>query len=120
MCLCVNNGQNIRCLVFLHNIEWVGIVLRILNIKGYQNCIIGSKVTMILTTYFVNDQLGFGFVFHLFFTESAFTDYEDETFKEISNLRVQRSKFGGKMTNFAFFFYSMDVVGFVYSNSGVA
>ena len=69
---------------------------------------------------FVHDKLGLCFVFHLFFTESAFTGYEDETFKEIFNLRVQRSKLGGKMTNFAFFFYSRDVVGFVYSNSGVA
>ena len=30
-------------------------VLRILNLEGYQNCMISSKVTMILTMFLVHD-----------------------------------------------------------------
>ena len=33
-------------------------VLRILNLGGHQNCMIGSKVTTILATFFVHDYLG--------------------------------------------------------------
>ena len=33
-------------------------VLRILNLEGHQNCMIGSKVTTILTSFFVHDYLG--------------------------------------------------------------
>ena len=33
----VNNGQSIRFFVFLYKIEWVGIVLRILNLEGHQS-----------------------------------------------------------------------------------
>ena len=39
--------------VFFHKIEWVCMVLRILNLEGHQNCMIGSKVTTILATFFV-------------------------------------------------------------------
>ena len=34
-------------------------VLSILNQEGHQNLMIGSKVKTILTTFFVNDLLGF-------------------------------------------------------------
>ena len=40
------------CIVFLHKIECVNMVLRILNLKGHQNCIINSKVTTFL--YMIN------------------------------------------------------------------
>ena len=33
-------------------------VLRILSLEGHQNCTIGSKVTTILTMFFVHDYLG--------------------------------------------------------------
>ena len=50
-CLCmsvikvviVNNDQSIRCFVFLHKIEWVSMVLRILNLESHQNCMICLK-----------------------------------------------------------------------------
>ena len=32
---------------------------------------------------------------------ASFTDYEDDIFKVISNMHVQGSKFGGKITNLA-------------------
>ena len=48
----VDKGQSIRFFVFLHKIEWLGVVLRILNLEGYQNCINGSKVRTIFTTFF--------------------------------------------------------------------
>ena len=35
---------------FLHKTEWLGMVLRILNLEEYQNCMIGDKVTTILKT----------------------------------------------------------------------
>ena len=44
----VNYGQTIAVLVFFYEIEWVYKVLRILNIEGQQNCMIGSKVTKTL------------------------------------------------------------------------
>ena len=37
-------------------------VLRILNLEGHQNYMIGSKVTKHLTTFVVHDQLGFFFI----------------------------------------------------------
>ena len=46
--LSVNYGQTIAVFVFFHEIEWVYNVLRILNLQGQQNCLIGSKVTAIL------------------------------------------------------------------------
>ena len=33
----VDNGQSIRLFIFLHKIEWVCMVLRILNLDGRQN-----------------------------------------------------------------------------------
>ena len=33
----VDNGQSIRLFIFLHKIEWVCMVLRILNLDGCQN-----------------------------------------------------------------------------------
>ena len=41
----VDNGQSIWLLVFLYEIEWVVMVLRILNLDGHQNCIICLKVS---------------------------------------------------------------------------
>ena len=40
--------------VFFHKIEWVCMVLRILNLEGHQNYMIISKVTTIFTTFFVH------------------------------------------------------------------
>ena len=59
MCVCmsviiVNNGQSIRFFVFLYQIEWGGMVLRILNLEAHEKCIMGSKVTTILTKFFVH------------------------------------------------------------------
>ena len=51
----VDIGHSIRFFVFLQKIEWLGMVLRILNLEEHQNCMIGSKVTMILTMFFVHD-----------------------------------------------------------------
>ena len=51
----VDKGLSIRFFVFLHKIEYVYMVLRILNLEGHQNCMIGSKYTMILTTFFFRD-----------------------------------------------------------------
>ena len=51
----VDNGQSIRFFVFLHQTEWAGMVLRILNLEEHQNCMIGSKVTTVLTTFFLPD-----------------------------------------------------------------
>ena len=39
----VNNGQSIRFVVFLHKIEWIVMVLTILNLEGHQNYMIISK-----------------------------------------------------------------------------
>ena len=49
MCVCmsvtkvviVNNGRSTRFFVFLHKIEWVGMVLSLLNPEGHRNCMIG-------------------------------------------------------------------------------
>ena len=51
----VDNGQSIRCVVFLRKIEWDKMVQRILNLEGHQNYMIGSKVTTILTKKIVHD-----------------------------------------------------------------
>ena len=55
----VDKGQSIRVFVFLHKRKWVCVVLRIPNLEGHQNCMIGSKLTTIFTTFFVHDYLGF-------------------------------------------------------------
>ena len=47
----VNTGRSIRFFVFLHKIEWLGMVLRILNLEGHHNSIIDSKVTATLTAF---------------------------------------------------------------------
>ena len=56
VCMClkvtVNYGQHMRVFVFFDKTEWVNVVLRILNLKGQQICIIGSKVTTILLFFF--------------------------------------------------------------------
>ena len=39
-------------------------VLRILNLGGHTNCIIGSKGTIILTMFFVHDYLGFFWIWN--------------------------------------------------------
>ena len=46
----VNNAQSIMFFVFLNKIECFCLVLRILNIEGHQYCMIGLKITTILTT----------------------------------------------------------------------
>ena len=48
-------AQMARVLVFFHKIAWLCRVLRILNLEGHQNCIIGSEVMTILTMFFVHD-----------------------------------------------------------------
>ena len=56
VCMClelsVNYGQTVRVFVFFHKTEWVGKVLRILNLEEQLNCRIGSKVTAILSCFF--------------------------------------------------------------------
>ena len=56
VCMClklsVNYGQTVRVVVFFHKTEWVYMVLRILNLEEQQNCMIGSKVTAILSPFF--------------------------------------------------------------------
>ena len=56
VCMClklsVNYGQTVRVFVFFHKTEWVYMVLRILNLEEQQNCMIGSKVTTILSPFF--------------------------------------------------------------------
>ena len=47
----VNNSQSIRFVVFLQTIEWIGMVVRILNLKGHKHCMIDLKVTTILMTF---------------------------------------------------------------------
>ena len=57
VCLClklsVNYGQTVRVFVFFHKTEWINMVLRILNLEGLQNCMIGSKVSTILPLFFL-------------------------------------------------------------------
>ncbi|MGY8895058.1 MAG: hypothetical protein ACKVJD_12985 [Burkholderiales bacterium] len=50
--LSANYGQTVRVFVFFHKTEWVYMVLRILNLEEQQNCMIGSKVTAILSPFF--------------------------------------------------------------------
>ena len=57
--LIVNNGQNISFFVFLHIIEWVGMVLRIINLERHTNCMIRLKVTTILTMFLSMINQGF-------------------------------------------------------------
>ena len=54
MCLELNAnyGQTVRVFVFFHKTEWLGKVLRILNLEEKLNCMIGSKVTAILSLFF--------------------------------------------------------------------
>ena len=56
VCMClklsVYYGQTVGVFVFFHKTRWVNMVLRILNIEGQQNCMIGSKVTAILLPIF--------------------------------------------------------------------
>ena len=53
MCLkvSVNYSQTVGVSVFFHKIQWVDMVLRILNLEGQQNCMIASKVTTILPPF---------------------------------------------------------------------
>ena len=56
VCMCLelsaNYGQTVRDFVFFHKTEWVSKVLRILNLEEQLNCMIGSKVTAILSCFF--------------------------------------------------------------------
>ena len=60
VCMCLelsaNYGQTVRYFVFFHKTEWVSKVLRILNLEEQQNCMIGSKVTAILSLFFQKSQ----------------------------------------------------------------
>ena len=48
-------GKIVRFFVFAHKIKWLNMVLIIINLEGHQSCMIGSEVTTILTTCFVNE-----------------------------------------------------------------
>ena len=53
-------GQIVRFFFFFkYKIEWVNMVLRILNLEGHDYCMIGSNVAKSLTMFFVHDELGF-------------------------------------------------------------
>ena len=54
MCLklSVNYGQTIGVFVFFHQTECFSNFLRILNLEGQQNCMIGLKVTAILPPFY--------------------------------------------------------------------
>ena len=54
MCLkeCVNYGHPLRFVVFFHKTKCVNIFLKILNLEGQQNSIIGSKNTTIFLMFF--------------------------------------------------------------------
>ena len=52
---CIDYGQIVRVFVFFHKIEWACMILRILNLEGKKNCMIGSKVITILGTFFGHD-----------------------------------------------------------------
>ena len=52
MSVILKKGQSIRFFLFLYQIEYAGMVLRILNLKGHQSCMFGSKVTKVSTTFF--------------------------------------------------------------------
>ena len=59
----VYNGQVIKFFVFLHKLESVCLVFRILTQEGHQKGIIGSKVTMTLTIFLsliIKGFFGFG------------------------------------------------------------
>ena len=43
-----------KLFVLFNTIEWVNMVLRILNLEGHQKCMIGSKVAVILRPLFQN------------------------------------------------------------------
>ena len=56
VCMCLklsaNYGQTVRVFVFFHKTECVYKVLGILNLEEQLNCMIGSKVTAILSPFF--------------------------------------------------------------------
>ena len=56
VCMClkisVNYGQPVRVVVFFHKTKCVNIVLKILNLEGQQNCMIGSKVITIFLFFY--------------------------------------------------------------------
>ena len=47
----VNYGKPVRVVVFFPKTECVNMVLRILNLEGQLNCMIGSKVTTLLAKF---------------------------------------------------------------------
>ena len=55
VCMCqklsVNYSQTVGVFVFFHEAEWVDMVLRIQNLDGQLNYMIGSKVTTILPMF---------------------------------------------------------------------
>ena len=53
----VNHDQPVRVVVFFHKTKCVNMVLTILNLEGQQNCMIGSKVTTILSTLSTKNQI---------------------------------------------------------------
>ena len=59
VCMClkgsVKYGQTVGFVFFFHKTECVNMVLRILNLKGEQHCMISSKVTTILPLFLFNN-----------------------------------------------------------------
>ena len=53
-----NISQIIGIFVCLYQIEWVGMVIRILKLEGHHNFMIGSRVTSILTIFLSMINLG--------------------------------------------------------------
>ena len=52
VCMSLKTAKRQEFLSFFNKAELVDMVLRILNLEGEQNCIIGSKVTKILPLFF--------------------------------------------------------------------
>ena len=59
MCVCLSVCMFVTKVVIVDYgpIEWVYMVLRILNLEAHQNSMIVSKVTTILTMFFIHDKL---------------------------------------------------------------
>ena len=55
----VNDGRSIWFFVFLHQIDWVDMVLIILNLEGLQNCMTCSKIKTCLTKFLLMIDKGF-------------------------------------------------------------
>ena len=65
----VDNDQFIRFFVFLYQIMWPNMVLRILNLEGHKNCTISSKITKILTMFLEMINQGIFFIWNQFIVD---------------------------------------------------